>query len=219
MTDTAANDTTDIDKEYEDFWKPIIENEDGTINLEQLKRELADFSMLMDATSRVYDYVTNGQVSKPNVRAEVVISLHDDAVTATVEKAVAEELERHSALLDVRPIVRETAILMEKRFAEFDGKKGIGPLDDIGSFAFGLMKNARKATLREYDGTYDTESAIDAANHAGLMVAAIAMEKRSAPGMCDSGCEGLVLQMDAGTTLCLPCALGTLTEPVRGDAR
>ncbi len=38
---------TEYEKEYEDFWKAIIENEDGSINKDQLMRELSDFSVLI----------------------------------------------------------------------------------------------------------------------------------------------------------------------------
>ena len=34
----------DYEKEYNDFWKDIVENEDGTLNKDQVMRELYDYS-------------------------------------------------------------------------------------------------------------------------------------------------------------------------------
>lgn len=53
-------------EEYEDFWKDIVENEDGTLNKDQIMRELSDYSMVMDNCERAYYEMTNGLISKPN---------------------------------------------------------------------------------------------------------------------------------------------------------
>ncbi len=63
----------DYEKIYEEFWKGIVENPDGSLNLDQIKRELADFKALMTSASEVFMHVTCGRVSKPNTLAEVVI--------------------------------------------------------------------------------------------------------------------------------------------------
>lgn len=39
-------------EEYEDFWKCIVENENGTLNKDQVMRELSDYSMVMDNCAR-----------------------------------------------------------------------------------------------------------------------------------------------------------------------
>lgn len=49
---------------YENFWKSIIENEDGTTNIDQVKRELADYSDLMKNVTTVYSELAG--LSKPN---------------------------------------------------------------------------------------------------------------------------------------------------------
>lgn len=68
----------DVEREFNKFWKPLIINEDGSVNLEHLKRELSDYSTVLGEVSQVYDHVTHGNISKPNTSAEDVISVSDD---------------------------------------------------------------------------------------------------------------------------------------------
>ena len=56
----------DYKKEYEDFWKDIVENEDGTLNKDQVMRELSDYSMVMDNCARAYCLMTKQRISKQN---------------------------------------------------------------------------------------------------------------------------------------------------------
>ncbi|WP_297525145.1 hypothetical protein [Sulfurovum sp.] len=68
----------EIQDKYESFWKDIVENEDGTINKEQVMRELYDFSVLIWNVSKVYDHITDGKVSNPLTCPDIVIALSDD---------------------------------------------------------------------------------------------------------------------------------------------
>jgi hypothetical protein len=70
----------DVDQIYKDFWKDIVENEDGSINLEQLKKELYDFHFVIEEVPKVYMAVTNGAMSKPNYYANEVISIFNDYI-------------------------------------------------------------------------------------------------------------------------------------------
>lgn len=56
----------DYKQEYEKFWKDIVENEDGTLNKDQVMRELSDYSMVMDNCARAYYTMTCGRISKQN---------------------------------------------------------------------------------------------------------------------------------------------------------
>lgn len=58
----------DYKKEYEDFWKAIVENEDGTLNKDQVMRELSDYSMIMNNCALAYSEMTNERVSKQNTK-------------------------------------------------------------------------------------------------------------------------------------------------------
>lgn len=53
-------------EEYEDFWKCIVENENGTLNKDQVMRELSDYSMVMDNCARAYCLMTHQRISKQN---------------------------------------------------------------------------------------------------------------------------------------------------------
>lgn len=55
----------DYIKDYEDFWKDIVENEDGTLNKDQVMRELSDFSMVIDNCSKAYSRMTHQNISTP----------------------------------------------------------------------------------------------------------------------------------------------------------
>lgn len=68
----------DYEQKYEEFWQEIVENPDGSINMDQLKRELFDFSTLMHNISLVYEHVTGGMISKPLTDPDVVIQQADD---------------------------------------------------------------------------------------------------------------------------------------------
>jgi hypothetical protein len=66
------------EKLWNEFWKDIVTNEDGTINMEQLKLELSDFHFIMGEASKVYYGVTGGRMSKPTYFANDVISVSND---------------------------------------------------------------------------------------------------------------------------------------------
>lgn len=67
----------DVEQEWE-FWKDIVCNEDGTINIEQLKKELCDFSVMMNEVPKVYCEVTGNVMSKPLYYADDVIAVFRD---------------------------------------------------------------------------------------------------------------------------------------------
>lgn len=56
---------------YEDFWKGIVEDHTGNFDVEQVKKELADYKMILDEVPKVYEQLTG--LSKPHTRAEVII--------------------------------------------------------------------------------------------------------------------------------------------------
>lgn len=68
----------DYIQEYNDFWKDIVENEDGTLNKDQVMRELSDYSMVMDNCARAYCLMTHSRISKQNTMFfEVENIFHD----------------------------------------------------------------------------------------------------------------------------------------------
>lgn len=65
----------EVEQVYQEFWKDIICNEDGSINVEQLKKELYDCSRMMDNVPIVYSEVTGGTLSYPTYKAETVVDI------------------------------------------------------------------------------------------------------------------------------------------------
>lgn len=68
----------ELEQNYNEFWKEIVENEDGTLNKEQVKKELYDYSMVMDNCTRAFMEMTCGLISKPNTMFFEVLSIFQD---------------------------------------------------------------------------------------------------------------------------------------------
>lgn len=80
----------DYEKTYEEFWKDIVEV-NGALNLDQVKRELHDCSLLLDNVPKVYHALTNGEVSKPLTDPNVVIQLNIEIIQEHIEEALKED--------------------------------------------------------------------------------------------------------------------------------
>jgi len=81
-----------VDKVYEEFWKEIVEKPDGSLDTEQIKRELYDFKMVMDIASKVYCELTRGCISKPHTDADTIIRVVNDLHTQDCQD-IYQELE------------------------------------------------------------------------------------------------------------------------------
>lgn len=79
-----------VDEIFQEFWVSILYDETGKLNLEQLKKELYDYSMLMNFVPKVYMEITGGRISKPNTFPSVVIAEFNDHVNRVVEEAIQE---------------------------------------------------------------------------------------------------------------------------------
>lgn len=78
--------TNDYEKTWQEFWKPLVCDDNGYPDLEQIKKELADYKFLLDNVPKVYDYVTDGKLTKPNYPSEVVISAAADVYSKVLEE-------------------------------------------------------------------------------------------------------------------------------------
>jgi hypothetical protein len=65
-------------KDYDEFWKDIIEDEYGIINLDLIKKELSDYKFILEQVSEVYCHITGGKLSKQHYYAGTVIVASDD---------------------------------------------------------------------------------------------------------------------------------------------
>ncbi|MCR3760403.1 hypothetical protein KYB31_15605 [Clostridium felsineum] len=85
------NEDNEIEKEWNEFWKEIVCNKDGSININQLKKELSDFSFILEQIPKVYSHITNGLLSKVNYKAESVISVFDKQQKELIDKEMAKD--------------------------------------------------------------------------------------------------------------------------------
>jgi len=99
---TATDDTTvpEYMQDYESFWKRIVEHPDGTLNKDQVARELADAVTLQRHLSEIYSEVSSGRVSKPFTLPSVVTEMFHEALAEAADEAVCDlitELEERQA--------------------------------------------------------------------------------------------------------------------------
>lgn len=66
-----------VEENWNEFWKEILLKNDGSIDIEQLKKELFDFSTLLDNVPKVYNHITGGMLSKVNTKSELIIKKAD----------------------------------------------------------------------------------------------------------------------------------------------
>jgi hypothetical protein len=66
------------DELWKDFWKDTVCNDDGSVNIDQLKLELADFSMLLHNAAIVYCEATHGIISKVETCADIVVDVMNE---------------------------------------------------------------------------------------------------------------------------------------------
>ena len=62
--------------EGKDFWTNWVYPEGA--NPEQIQNELLDYKNFLEETAKVYDYVTNGRITKQNTIAREVIGVFDE---------------------------------------------------------------------------------------------------------------------------------------------
>lgn len=83
----------EVEKIWNEFWKEIVCKPDGSIDISQLKKELADFSMVMNGASKVYCAITDDRISKLNTDPDVVIRVAEDLETERTQEAVKDEID------------------------------------------------------------------------------------------------------------------------------
>lgn len=81
------------EENWDQFWKDIVTNPDGSINLDQLKKELADFSFVMEQVPKVYCHITGNRMSYITYKAEDVIRVADDHFNEQLREAIKDEDE------------------------------------------------------------------------------------------------------------------------------
>ena len=97
----------EIEDAFNNFWANIILNEDGSINMDQLKFELFDFLHVIENVPIVYCHVTGGQLSKPLYNADVVIGEFNRYVEDLSEEHAKECLDDFKAEINACKTLEE----------------------------------------------------------------------------------------------------------------
>lgn len=79
-----------------DEWAPLDEGEAKTL-AQRIRDEGHDFAVMCGHTSRIYDYVTHGRISKPMTLPSVVIAESDHLLSQDIDEAVKEETKELQA--------------------------------------------------------------------------------------------------------------------------
>lgn len=102
MSDSVSRDVTgmpvfrsgaldpQVDLEFDSVWRDIVQPH-GIVDLDQIKKELFDYSRLMRDVSVAYDGVTMGRISKPNTDPSEVIA----EVEARIERECENTMSAH----------------------------------------------------------------------------------------------------------------------------
>jgi hypothetical protein len=78
------------EEHYNQFWKEIVENPDGSINKEQLMLELMDFSEMIGRMSSLACNISNGVLSYPTYSIDTMIEFHNNTIEETYEAGFKE---------------------------------------------------------------------------------------------------------------------------------
>lgn len=114
----------DYIKDYEEFWKDIVEKEDGTLNKDQVMRELSDYSMIMDNCERAYYMMTNGLISKANTCFFEVENIFNKNFIYNTEDLIYGYIEDFINILDNSETLEELKSELNKYFGIIDENKG-----------------------------------------------------------------------------------------------
>jgi hypothetical protein len=82
-----TTETPDYMKTYADHWAEIVQNPDGTLNPDQVARELADYDALLGRVIEVYLAVTEERVGNPAANPQPVIDIVNERVMQAATEA------------------------------------------------------------------------------------------------------------------------------------
>jgi hypothetical protein len=78
---------------WESHWKDILENKDGSININQLKLELDDYSKLAKRMSVLTSEMTGGRLSYPTYSVKTILQAHEDCKALDREQQIEDDKE------------------------------------------------------------------------------------------------------------------------------
>lgn len=71
-------DKRNCEQDWCEFWRSLVTKPDGSIDLEQIKKELSDYKILLDNVPIVYSHITGGILSYPTYDAKTVIQCTEE---------------------------------------------------------------------------------------------------------------------------------------------
>lgn len=84
-----------VEKVFNEFWSEIVCNPDGTLNKEQVMKELYDFHFVLENVPKVYCHITGNKLSKPNYDAQVVIDAFEEHLREETRMAIEDYKEEN----------------------------------------------------------------------------------------------------------------------------
>lgn len=120
QAEKAEHERQETARFFDEFWRPIVCNQDGTIDQDKLNAELWDYYTFMGSAAEVYCEITGNQISKINTLPQAIIAVHEDHVQECIREAVEEETEDlrsriatlESQLEQARTALEEAAVTM-----------------------------------------------------------------------------------------------------------
>ena len=106
---------TDYEEVWNEFWKEIIIDKNGDINLDQIKRELYDFKELIDNVPNVYRYVTGGRLSEATYSSDVVTMFADEYYDKLISGIIKDDIYD---ILDNEKLTKDNVIWEIKHYFE-----------------------------------------------------------------------------------------------------
>lgn len=91
--DFIEDSETSVEDRWKQFWEPLLIKSNGKIHMEQMKKELSDFYVLIHYIPEIYCEVTGGMVSKHLTCPSAVIREYQNNVERQCEYAVEDAKE------------------------------------------------------------------------------------------------------------------------------
>lgn len=87
-------------EDWDNIWARLVCNSDGSLNKKAVMNELSDFSMLIDNLSKIYDEMSGGTASKPNIDAEVIIKLYQEELQNRYDDGYQDAFDNYAGVED-----------------------------------------------------------------------------------------------------------------------
>jgi hypothetical protein len=68
------SESRNYEKDWQEFWKDIV-TEYGNLDLEQIKKELSDYKMMMETLSEINSELSDGLLSYPTYPAKTILNV------------------------------------------------------------------------------------------------------------------------------------------------